>query len=179
MSTMFAPASGPVVSDTFNRADNTSLGNAETGQTWSGDFGIAGNKAYGKLSTNAFALVNSGIADCDISLVMSTYYSDSYSGAIARYTNADNYLSFELNAGAVYIKKRESGSSSNLTYVSGKTFSNGDVFKMRVSGTSISVYQNGALLVSTTSTLNQTATTHGLRTYQTTARFDDFKVEAI
>lgn len=172
-------ATGSIVSDGFNRADNTTLGNAETGQAWSGDFGISGNKAYGKLSTDALAIIDSGMSNCDISVTLSTYISASYSGLIARFTDANNYLRCELNSGTVYINLREGGTSSLLAYSSGKTFNDGDIIKMRINNTAISVYHNGTLIVSTTSSFNQTATKHGIRTYQNLARFDDFKVEAL
>lgn len=89
-------AAGPLVSDTFTRADGA-LGTTETGQTWlysDAAYSVVSNQAAsGAGSGYQMALVNAGQADVDLSFTFDPVTSDPNDcGAIARYIDLGNHL---------------------------------------------------------------------------------------
>lgn len=173
---VWAPAaSGPLVSDTFNRADSTtSLGTADTGQVWTvpttgAVWGISANRAYLTNTTaQSLAVVETGVADCTVSVTMPVVGD---AGLCFRVIDDNN--NFVLTASQLY--KRVAGSFTAVVTFS--TIVAGDRVSVVLSGATIVVKVNGADVASTTDTYNQTATRHGLRSHGATApRFDDFTV---
>jgi len=170
----FAAAAG--VTDSFNRADSTTtMGNADTGQTWvpnSGTWGISSNKARLVTGTSqATTVLDSGLSDCTIEVTLSTF---EYSGLCFRSTDDNNH--FLTNAGS--LSRREGGTFTKINDFS-QGFASGDTIKVVLSSSSITVYRNGSSVLSATSSFNQSETFHGLRTNAgTNARFDDFSITA-
>ena len=172
----FASAGASSVTDSFNRADNAStMGNTDTGQTWvpnSGTWGISSNRAYESASApggQRTTVVDSGMSDCNVQVTFTTYDD---TGLCFRSTDDNNHF---LNNTSELFRK-QSGGYTSLGYFS-STFGSGDVMKVELNGTSIKVYRNGSLVLSATSSFNQTATKHGLRKNgASTSRFDDFSV---
>lgn len=167
-------AVGVLITDSFDRADSvTTMGNTDTGETWvpnAGTWGISLNRAYpipggAQLTT----VVESGVADCTIEVTLSTLVD---SGVCFRSTDTNNH--FVTNATTLF-RKQSGGFTSLGTFSTG--FSSGNVIAVVLSGTGIEVFRNGASVLSTTSTFNQTATKHGLRAGSGgSVRFNDFSI---
>lgn len=177
MATVFKPVSSGVI-DSFNRSDSESLGTADTGQVWSGGFGITSNQAHSTVaSVDTFDTVDSSMPDCTVSVKMVNLSTGSWSGPCARYTDANNVYWIETNGTTIYLKKKEAGAAANLG--SGTGAYAGCTLRIKVNGSSIKAYVDDIEKISATSTFNQTATRHGLKSYTTAQLFDDFKAEAI
>jgi len=165
----------PVVSDAFNRADSTTtMGNADSGQTWvpnRGTWGISSNRAYcvnsavGQCST----VIDSGLADCSVQMTVQT---TGDVGMCWRSTDDNNH--FLGGSGSIY---RKQGGGYTLV-ASGSAVSSGDVIKVVLSGSSHTLTKNGAAWCSFTDSFNSTATKHGIRHHNSTSFFDDFTVTA-
>lgn len=166
-----------LVSDAFNRADSTtSLGTADTGQTWTalaGTWGISSNKAYQVTSsTQAYAVIDAGVGDCTIGLTLSTVGSG---GITFRASDATHlwFIDATTSSGNLY---RCDGFGPNLIANLGTSWSNGDVMTVVLSGSSIVVKKNGTTVYSTTDSTYATNTKHGLRDYSGAGRYDDFSI---
>ncbi|MDR7001541.1 hypothetical protein [Neobacillus niacini] len=180
-----------IVSDSFNRADSTTgLGttdsyNGGTAKTWqyrSGSvFGILGNVAYPYSGTNpVIAYVDCGQSDVTINVTAIQSNTSDYFMAVMRYDPTTN-TGLIVNGNPIKIQSFSGSTFTNIATTSIYNAAN-DVFKIVLSGTSISVYRNGTLIVSGTSTINQTKTNHGLSSWRgsTTAaygRWDNFYIE--
>jgi hypothetical protein len=164
----------PVVADTFTRADSaTSLGTADTGGAWtalSGTWGISSNQAYKPAGTTGIAYIDSGKADCKIQVDHSTV-SGVNGGLAFRIVDASNYWLASGNQ----LWKVQSGSfiAQGGTYLS---FTNGQTMQVVLNGSLITVLKNGVAVATAVDSFQSTATKHGLRTDNTTARFDNFLV---
>lgn len=174
-------ASGPLVSDSFDRADSTTtMGDADTGQTWtpqtSDTWGIDSNEAYcvsGATASQAVTTVDAGVSDCVVEVTM--VVSDD-SGLCWRCVDNDNY--WISNISSVY--KRVGGSLTSLGSFSTGLNNDGDVLRVHVEGTAHTFYVNDVEALSTTDSTHQSATKHGLRIHtETVPRWDDFTVEAL
>lgn len=171
-----------VVEDTFTRPDSaTTLENAETGQAWqvlAGTWGIASKTAYcvAHGGTNkACAVVETGMSD---GVVEVTHSSLSAGGSrlAFRFTDVDN--GFIVGAeSAVYQLYRLEAGTYNAIGSWATTPASGDVVRVVMNGSSITVYINGTARITATSTFNQTATKHGIAAASTSSRFDNFTVE--
>lgn len=181
LATAFAKT-GPLVSDTFNRADsNTSLGNADTGQAWvalAGTWGISGNAAYSVSGVEyRNAAIDCGVSDGIIKVKFSI--TSRYQRLDFRVTDKDNLLSVSTETSSYLLRKRVSGSWTALGTYSA-TPANGDVIEVTLTGSNISVKINGTERLSATESFNQTVTKHGLGYHAGgggDARWDDFSVE--
>lgn len=169
------PKPGPLVSDTFNRADSTtSLGTADTGQAWTPlattVWGIIGNTAYETgNAAQALAVVETGVSDCTVSVTMPVMGD---TGLCFRASDNDN--NFVTNPTALYREQSDTGYTLLGSY---PQINAGDRLAVVLSGSTITVKVNGAAVLTVTDTFNQTATKHGLRSHNSTAaRFDDFEV---
>ena len=176
-STVTATPAAGVFSDTFTRADNaSSLGTTTTGsKTWtalSGTWGIASNQAYcsaGAASTNEVAIVDAGAADGTLAVTLGSGSILGNAGVVFRATDDSNHL---LVTGSGDLYRKQSGT---YTKIAGAAIplSPGDAISVVLSGSSITCKLNGATWCTATDAFNQTATKHGLRSYNndTTARF--------
>jgi hypothetical protein len=164
-----------VVQDSFNRANSTTtLGNADTGQTWvvtGGVIGIINNQAYTPADADKIAVIDSGASDVSIQLTHAS--SHIYSKIFWRFTDPNN--TFWIESGQ--IRKKIAGTATTVgTFTAG---GNGTVLKVTVSGNTHTVYRNGLQVATFTDSFNQTATSHGFGMYSANARIDDFSVESL
>lgn len=163
-----------VVSDTFDRVDSTSLGTAETGQTWqnlSGVWGISGNQAY--LTANnstGTALVDAGTADCQIQVTYAGTFASSVK-VVARCSDINNQIVFNADG---TISRIQAGTWTLL----GTTTipKSGDIIKMTLKGNDITVQVNDSEPLTVTDSFNNTVTKHGFRAGTSAQRFDNFKI---
>lgn len=148
-------ASGPLVSDSFDRADNaSSMGNADTGQTWvpnDGTWEIKSNKAYlgaGQRST----VVDCGVADVLVSVVVDNFYG----GVCLRSTDANNHY---LTQGDHLWKKSGGGYTSICSFTA---YGAGDTVAVSAVGSNFEVFVNGVSVATGTDSTFLTQTKHGL-----------------
>jgi hypothetical protein len=170
-----------LVSDSFNRADNTTLGNTETGQTWkyfSGTFGISGNQALAKTATihnNAFVDVGSG--DYRIS---ATFSGANFTGLVFKRNSnpaTNDFYVLRINSSVLQLYRNSGGSFTSLSSVS-STNNVGDILSVECIGTTIKFYQNGVLKGTVTDATLTANTGYGLySSNNTTSSFDDFQIE--
>lgn len=175
--------SGSLVSDSFSRDDSlTSLGNADSGHIWvpnSGTWGIDANQGRLVSATpQATAVVDSGVADCTISVMFPEVAGQSV-GLCFRSTDDNNHFVTEVAAAGVGIYRKQAGAFTGIADWATIT-SAGDVFEIVLSGSSITAKLNGTVLAQVSDAFNATATRHGLRSNNSpAARFDDFKVDSL
>lgn len=163
-----------VLADTFDRADTTSgLGTATTGQTWTvsaGTFGILNGEAYATSAVNTRAVIDTGYSDGEVSVSVTVTGGQEW--LIFRFQDSNNYFRFGTSGGILQLQKVESGSAQQISTFAAKLPIGGDL-SVKFVGNQISLYLNGNLLETVTSTLFQTATKIGLQTQNTTTRFDN------
>lgn len=180
-------AVGLTVADSFNRADQTPLGVADSGQTWithgTTTASIVSNQASLTHNTtvnaiNPSVVIDSGHADCTVGVTLLTgrdivvRMSDGQNGFLVEYSGT-------AFSGTITIWRYQvvSGSPTvtSLGSASVPGFQSGTKMSVVLSGSSISAYVNGTLAVSVTSTFNQTVTFHGLSA-AADSTFDNFWV---
>lgn len=171
-----------IVSDSFNRADSTtSLGTAETGQTWTalnGTYGISANTAYQPtLVADSLAVVESGVSDGEVQCKLST--NSNIARIVFRAIDKSNYLFVQndhLGGQNVTLYKVVNGTMTRIDYVAQARNAN-DVYRIVLAGTSVKVYVNDVLKLDKVVEDHVTATKHGIgNSYSANMRFDDFKV---
>lgn len=164
------PPSDYVLFDSFNRTDNAlSMGltngyGALDPQAWTpelGTWGIQSNQAYcpsgGSIRS---ASVNSGLADNVTSIVVGTVGGGNF-GFSPRYVDASNFLWVLLQNLNIFISSYTSGVNTNHTAAS-VTWLEHDLVEARCVGSSIEVYRNSSLVLSSTRTEHQTASKQAL-----------------
>jgi hypothetical protein len=188
VASVLSTAGGAYVADDFNRADSSSsLGSTSTGSAaWTAvidTWGISSNQAYkASGSSTGIAVVESGHGDCTVSATLAAGISTSNTGIVFRYQDSGNHWVLEGGNGstqAALYKKTGGGSYTSIATSAGNVhFTNGDVISVILSGSSITVKQNGTTIITTTDSAFSTATKHGLHISgnDNTARFDDFSV---
>lgn len=173
----FLIENAPAVYDSFTRTNSTtSLGSADTGQSWTqllGTWGINSNTAYQSSSvSDAMSIVDSGYSNGEVVAKFSAYGDNSL---YFRVTNATNWWRFTYEAGSIYLQKCSAGS---VTTISSTTYTavNGDIAKVALSGPSVSCFINNVPKLSTVDAFLQTNTKHGIGNSYTepNGRFDDF-----
>ena len=169
--------------DNFNRANDATTLNTPSGGggAWNaitGTWGVDTNRAYCVSGGDgACAALDSTTSDVDVQATFAV--NQSTTGLMARAADTDNYILAQSNAGAYDLYKKVASIFTALFTGQG-TAADGDVVKLRCSGTSVSLFVNGAQ-VGTTQTVTQLATNtlHGLRNGSSAgslARWDDFSV---
>lgn len=175
--------------DRFTRANNSGpLGTpSDGGSAWLDTsaigggalFGINGNQAYDAFDSggNLASTLDSGSSDTAVQVTLATFADQM--GLSARATDSNNYLFIRAYSGLGYdLFKRVAGASTNLGSYS-TTPASGDVLKLDMSGSSLTVYVNGVSRITATDGFNSTATKHGLWAYSanfTAARWDNFSI---
>lgn len=179
----------PNRTDSFTRSDNAAtMGTpSDGGSDWlypapAKTWGIAANRARytGAGESQAIALLESALADCDVQATLSAVSTDD--GFAVRATDDDNYYVVVINTDAISLFKKEAGSFASAATAYSGAISNGDVIRIHCEGTAITVYQNAVLRVtSSPQSFNLTATKHGLRSNDSAlaARWDDFSITAL
>lgn len=174
-------------SDNFNRADGSSgLGTpSDGGSAWvplsSGagtpTWGISANQASMVSTTGVHDLdyLESSVGDCDVQITLATVVDDC--GLSARLSDGSNFLMVRAKGTVTSFDlfKCVGGSFTSLGTFSA-TPANGDIIKISMSGSSLTVFINGVSRITATDAFNSTATKHGLWGFSlpTTVRFDDF-----
>jgi hypothetical protein len=170
-----------IVQDSFNRANSTtSMGVADTGQTWEeivGNWGINSNQAYFTGgTTNNIAGIESGVSDCRISVNIATLSGEP--GLTFRIQDTTNWFRLIYSGGRFYLQRAVNGIRNEVSNVPA-TVTNGSLLVVELQGNSIRVFLNGTQIISVTNTSFATATKHGLHmgANNATARYDDFLIE--
>jgi hypothetical protein len=162
--------------DAFTRADSSST----LGDPWtalSGTWGISSNKAYAPSA--GVAAVNYRYADMKVTATVGVR--DDGSAVLARIKDANNFYMVlcgpSFNQNVLY---KCIGGSFTLLAAAVNGSVNGDIIRLTVIATAITVHRNGSLIISATDTALgwPTATRAGLRADTASARFDDFSVLA-
>lgn len=175
-----------LVSDSFNRADSAlTLGNADTGQAWSvlsGTWGVNSNTAY-KVATDDVdqaVVVETGRSDVSVTTTIATMPDVNGAGLVLRATDNSNYLLAIciLTVSEIRLYSQVAGSFTLLATGSWTSPANGDVLKAVLNGTSINILLNGVSKITYSTSVQQTATKHGLYLRRLTPRLDNFLVTA-
>lgn len=172
----------PIVSDTFTRANSsTSLGNADTGQTWAqsaGVFGVLNNQAY-VVSGTPQALISSVVPAGQVSMtVLGTMPAAGQAvGMLLRYQSSSVYYELDIQgSGAIELDQFNSG-ATNVASNAGAGFVSGDVLSVHDDGTQLIVQRNGVTVLTYATTLAASATQSGMRVYAAnSALIDNFQV---
>lgn len=179
--------------DTFSRADSAvTLGNAEAGGAWTvgnlGDtslpvWGISGNQAriVTVSGTDTHAWADAGKADCTIEadVTIASEASSGSTGIVFRRASTGNYWIARLNNAANTISLLlASGGVRSFPASTALTLADGQVVRLRVElrGAVIRVYADGVRMITHNDATHQTGTKHGLYSFTTTDRFDNFAV---
>lgn len=169
-----------VISDKFDRADNaSSLGNADTGQTWTasaGTWGIQSNRAYTPAGTENYAVIDSGILNLTAEVTLAVRVNRS--GIVFRFTDSANWYRFVLSSTTVFLQRRLANATTSLSSFA-VTPADGDVLKVVVNGSQFMAYYNGELKATVNDTTFPTQTWVGMESAGSSCRLDNFKVEAI
>lgn len=178
------PTTGPVVSDSFDRADSgTSMGTADTGQVWTplaGTWGIDTNRGYsvGSDPADRQVVVESGVSDPTVAVDVPVLDSGGGTGLLFRGVDANNYWIFTSEGTRWALYKRVTGTHTLVgSFTETPTIGRWEV---ACSGSSITCKIDSVTKVTATDTTHQTATRHGLRIFRQSAtsssRFDNFTV---
>lgn len=180
-------ADDSVVVDSFNRADNpTSLGNADSGQTWTqvafaatGVLGIISNQAYASTLDPAglVGLIDGGEADgyCQARL-SGNGLTLVFRGNIAAPSVWQVILVPTGNQ--VVLQKLVSGSPTQVKSVTGVDLSGSPLVRAEYVGSSISVLVNGSEIMAVTDSALSSETEVGFTVADLSARVDDFEAGA-
>lgn len=178
-------SSGPtyLMYDTFTDSDGVLLTahKPDVGGPWVaalGTWSITSGQAYVSTSGGTNDMIYTDVGKSDYTIYLDFMVNlNTNARLLFRYTDISNHFYINTSGTSYSLNRRQSGAVT--TIASGGARVDGDKFKVVLSGSSILVYLNGALLFSTTDTFNQTATKAGMANYaNTTARFDNFKVGA-
>jgi hypothetical protein len=166
------------VTDSFTRADSaTSLGNADSGQTWAaqtGTWGISSNQAYiASQAGQNTAAIDSGESDGTVAATVAVWSGDD--GILFRGIDDSNYLFVTANSTILILYERVAGGFAELTRYSSLSFASGDILSAVLSGTSVTIKQNGTTLITFTTSRFQTSTKYGMRSFGSALpKWDDF-----
>ncbi len=158
---VLATAHRTLAYDLFDRADSvTSMGTANTGQTWTaynGTWGIISNEAYNvseQKSTNlAVAISDVGSANFFVSCKVkgdhtsnSNYYSP---GITFHHINATDYLRVQLQYDGIWLYKRDNSTGTVVLASKNIPLMNGVYYKIgiRAGGNRISVFKDDVLII--------------------------------
>lgn len=183
-----------IVSDSFNRADSTSLGstdnyNGGTSKAWSiaqggaTNFQIKSNQLWNSVATQTHAVVDSGISDASVSVTVESYTTGSNQNSVTfRFTGTSAYFWFFTDTSANAIKiYRTNGSStiiaSTTPSAAGVSLTAPYTMKASFNGSTITCYINDVQVLTVTDTFNQTATKHGIQNWSGNTYFDNFQIE--
>ncbi|CDN42082.1 hypothetical protein [Paenibacillus sp. P22] len=172
-----------IVTDNFSRADsNSSLGKAETGQSWVLQSFIAGVKSGAAylVSGTGRALVDSGVADnFAIESQFKKVPTDaSVQRIIFRYVDSSNEMFFGKITATTYGVIRRSGGSLTTIASYAQTPADGDRVRIEVRGSNIRILLNGVQIIQVTDPANITGTQVGLF-FSTGCEFEYFVMEAL
>lgn len=166
-------------SDNFNRANGAVGTPSDGGSAWivTGNLVVSSNKLAQGAGGDNRGVLEASDADVDVTVTITSSSFDGGGGVIIRRDAADatDYVLVSIGSASqivIYTAPAFDFVAQNnaLTLVSG------DVIRVNTNGAAITVYQNGVLRISTTSSYNQTDTKHGLRISSSADTFDDFSI---
>lgn len=162
------------------------MGQADTGQTWvalANTWGITAQTAYTPAAlSDSVTVVDSGVSDG----LVSTTVADSTGtltalGVYARVVDTSNWVRLVFSSGSMFLQKRVAGTTTTVASVT-QTVAVGDVFAIRLAGSSVTGYRNGVDLFAGAKTITNflTTTRHGIgcATGTTSGRWRSFSVSA-
>lgn len=168
----------------FTWGDASNLGVADTGQAWINSVGgVIGGQKVGVLGGGLAgetvvggggAYVDSGSADIDISVIVSTIAGNS--GILFRYVDDSNYWSWVDRATAGGGLRKIIAGVTTTVFDPG-VGKDGDVLRVVASGSSITIYLNGVNWGTTVDTTFISATKHGLIANNSSGRFKNFSIK--
>lgn len=173
---------GVLVRDRFDgKTSATTLGRAETGETWTPRVGTWGcdssGYAYNVSGTaGGIATVPCQVANGDLWLKLPVIdTSAGNAGLVYRYQDGSNYWRFFANASTnEYLYQAVVAGSVTLSQAyAGRAA--GDEVHVNLNGNTHTFYRNGTLLGSVTDNFLATLTTHGLWSQSSVFRADDFR----
>jgi hypothetical protein len=174
----------PAMVDSFNRADSsTTLGNTDTGQPWTypaGTWGITSSSvAYTQVlgAQESVAIINANKQDMRAQFVISAFANSAGLGAIARFSDINNYYLVDTSGSSLILYKKVAGTFTQLA--SGGTTVPGDTIGINVQGTTIQALKNGVVILTATDSSVPPGTYVGMRNGESgagpgTARYDSF-----
>jgi hypothetical protein len=179
--------------DNFDRADSsTTLGTTSDGKaawqtalggtSWDNScvFGISTDQAYAPSPAGGpRAIVATDASDGTVQVTVGTFGGapSSSLGLVFRLSDGDNFWAYVANAfssGFSGLYKFTTGGGTIGTLIQQVSLVSGDVIAVVLSGSSITLKQNGATITTVTDAFNQTATNHGLFLADSRFRLDDF-----
>jgi lysophospholipase L1-like esterase len=169
------------VSDEFNRSDATTIGVADTGQTWvTTAFGITGSKA--KATGNAHAFVQTGVSDMSVTAMLDTTTGTGTIGVVVNAADANNRISFYRNANNTMILAKSDTGTLTALFTSSALLADGvHKFRLTSNGALLSAYVDDVLITSYTMTAAEQTkfkayTMAGLRASTAAGTADSFAV---
>jgi chitodextrinase len=172
--------SSSTVSDAFNRAnDTTSLGIADTGQTWqvlAGTGGIISNQAYFPVipgNEQALAAIDSLTSNGTVQLKLGSAIG---TPRIAfRIKAADQYFCFQPGGtGYTGYRFNLGGGFTKMGDTTGVTHASGNILKVVMLGSNFKFYVNDVLGFEFNDTSYSTETRYGFGADSNACRFDDY-----
>ncbi len=160
------PTACPIVTDSFNRPDNSSsLGTADTGQSWlayNQNFGISSGQAYAPTQYGR-ALINSGGPDYTVQCVLSNH--ETNQGVIFRAQDQNNFYVVwdDTSGGHNYKWGYFANNTLGVLGSGGPAPANGDIIKVVCKWCTCNIYVDDALLTTITdNTFTNTGTQCGM-----------------
>ena len=181
---IITPIDTVIVADTFDRANNASLGSTEVGnKVWTnvnGTFGIVSNKAINLTETGDTSknYIDIGVSNFDVSVDITWF---AYAGLQLRYSDAINNILLRLNATSLklmtLVNDVETFSSEYIFSPVASTTYN---LRVIAKGTSIIVCVNGVEVMNITESNFLTNTKFGLITFvDTSSTFDNLVIKTV
>lgn len=179
-----------LIGDTFGRSDASSLGDADSGQTWTvvtGVPGIASGRAYATTAANTIATIDPGTPNYYAEVTIPVLTSAHAAWLIFRRVDNTNFWRFGSNSGTLTLQKDVAATITSYTSPAGNNFAAGITdteprvrIGVLVNGSTIQPYVNGIPWGSPlTDSAHSTAQPVGIQASTTAARFDDFMVRRI
>ena len=166
-----------IVIDSFDRGNSSTLGVADTGQSWTAHAGTPGTVADEASLGSGFALasLNATVANADVSVTLKGLSAEFW--LILRLSDGQNYWRFGRQSGGAYELQQVVGSNLGapaLQLLGTVEPTIGDRIMCRTTSDLIECAVGDVAVVRTSDSFNRTATRFGLSGFQTaTARFDD------
>jgi hypothetical protein len=159
--------------DSFDRADSSNLGSADSGQPWitggTDGFGVLANAAARGATTvagttaDSLAVIATDAADIDLSIVVAALSTTGGLGPIWRFSDASNYWLIDaLPNATAKLYKKVAGTFSSVADL-GVTLVAGDTLRVVTAGPTHTVYVNATQRAAASDGFNGTATSHGMR----------------
>lgn len=185
---LWLSTAAPGIYDDFNRPpSSTTLGTSSSGHTWiplAGTWGIINGGSDGVAnqitgSTQAYAVIDTGLADCTVAVNADTSPING-GGLTWRAADANNLWFWDIDSsgpggtpgGSVY--KVVAGSFTQV--LTGLPDANHKRMSVDLNGSAMDILIDGVVVDSITDSFNATETQHGIRDYGGACELDDFSI---